>query len=88
MKTWRKSEETEETRQAMEEIPHWLGILNDHLAGKEYMVGGRFTLADVNVFSVVNSADFIGYDLVPFSEVKRWKEILLEREALKKVLGR
>ena len=88
MKTWRKSEETEETKKAMEELPHWLGILNEYLVGKDYMVAGRFTLADLNVMSVVNSADFIGYDLSAFPEVKRWKGMMWEREALKKMFAK
>lgn len=88
MKTWRKSEETEETKKAMAELPHWLGILNAHLVGKKYLVAERFTLADLNAVSVVNSALFIGYDLAAFPEVKRWQGSILEREALKNVMAK
>lgn len=87
MMTWRKSPETDETTKARQELPRWLGILNAHLVGKDYMVGGRFTLADVNVGSVVKSSAFIGYDLSAFPEVKRWMDALSERPAVKKLMA-
>ncbi len=88
MKKWRSSPETEETKMAFDDLPKWLGILNAYLAGKDYMVGSIFTLADLNVCSVVNSAAFIEYDLSAFPEVMRWQRMITEREALKKVLAK
>jgi glutathione S-transferase len=86
MKKWRNTPDTDHTKQALQDLPKWFGILNTHLTGKEYMVGGRFTLADINVMSVVNGTGFIEYDISAFSEVKRWHSILMQREAVKRVL--
>lgn len=87
IKTWRKSEETEETKKALMELPQWLGILNSQLMGKDYMVGERFTLADLNLLSVVQSAAFISYSLSDFPEIERWQARLMERAALKKIMA-
>lgn len=88
MKKWRNTPETDESKQAFESLPKWLGILNSHLTGKDYVLGAAFTLADLNVASVVNSTDFIGYDLAAFPEVKRWMGKIAERPAVKKMMAK
>jgi glutathione S-transferase len=58
-----------------------LKVLELHLAEEEHMVGGRFTVADVNVAGVLSLGSFIQYDLSPYPRVKRWFEACLARPA-------
>src|SRR5687767_12346218 len=57
-----------------------LGFLEQSLAGREFLVGSRFTVADVNAGSVVNLARAIGL-LASYPTVKTWMERLAARPA-------
>jgi glutathione S-transferase len=49
-----------------------LKILDEHLIGREYLLGYPFTVADLNVASPV-LAGFTGqYDLTPFANLWAW----------------
>ena len=43
-----------------------LGYLNDKLAGKQYLMGSNFTVADAYAFTIVNWTNFVGIDLKPY----------------------
>jgi glutathione S-transferase len=43
-----------------------LGYLNDRLAGKQYLMGSNFTVADAYTFTIVNWTNFVGIDLKPY----------------------
>lgn len=88
IKKWRNTPESDHTKQALQDLPKWFGILNTHLTGKDYMVGGKFSLADINVMSVVNGVGFIEYDISAFPEVKRWHSMLMQRDAMKKMMAK
>jgi glutathione S-transferase len=62
----------------------FLAQLEGELTG-EYLVGGRFTLADVNCGSVVDIALRAGLEAGP--RVAAWTERLRSRPAFKKVTG-
>ena len=57
-----------------------LGFLERSLEGKEYLVGDRFTVADVNAGSVVNLARAVGL-LGELPAVAAWMERLAARPA-------
>jgi len=40
-----------------------LAWLNDQLAGRQYLMGGKFTVADAYAFTIVNWTNFVGIDL-------------------------
>jgi glutathione S-transferase len=40
-----------------------LAYLNDQLAGREYLMGANFTVADAYAFTIVNWTRFVGIDL-------------------------
>lgn len=40
-----------------------LAWLNDQLAGRQYLMGGNFTVADAHAFTIVNWTNFVGIDL-------------------------
>lgn len=65
-----------EAEQAL--IPH-LAMLNDYLAGKDYLVGGRFTIADLNLAAMLDYARKAGYDFSDYAHVQTWLSKCLER---------
>ncbi len=70
----------------MKKLPNLFHILNSALAGKAYLVGNQFTLADLNTASVVTIAPLIGFDLIPFSNVNQWLSMITRRPAYQKYM--
>lgn len=66
------------------QITKHLTILNAYLEGKDFMVGNGFTIADINVYTVVGMASFVAIDLAPYLEIQRWMAIHAERPAFAK----
>ena len=67
-------------------------VLEDRLAWQEaagkglWLVGGRFSLADLNCFGWVNWAEWAGVSLEPFPKLKVWLETISERPGVKRGL--
>ncbi len=70
---------------AMEPLPKLFEILDDQLEGKEYLLGDKFSLADINVGSVVLVADFAQYDYSAYKDVTRWIAKLNERPSFEQI---
>jgi glutathione S-transferase len=51
-----------------------LGVLNDALAGREYLVGNSFTVADLNVASILVWGKMARLDMSTHPEATRWLE--------------
>lgn len=64
-------------------IPY-LKILDGALRGKEYLVAGKFSVADVNAASVINMAPFLGVPLDSYPSVATWLARLKARPAYKR----
>jgi glutathione S-transferase len=64
-----------------------IGLLDRALGKDEYLVGGRFSVADVNVGSVVNIAKFLGL-LADAPAASAWLERLRARPAFQRAAGR
>ncbi|KAI1327387.1 glutathione S-transferase [Xylariaceae sp. FL0255] len=61
------------------------GVLNTRLEGRDYLVGNKFSIADINLIGWVNGAEMLGLDLEKnFSNVEKWLNRCLERPAVKK----
>ncbi|TEY42104.1 hypothetical protein BOTCAL_0396g00010 [Botryotinia calthae] len=63
------------------------GVLDAHLADREYIVGpgkGKYSIADIANFSWVNVAYFAGVDLSKFANLESWWKRISERDAVKK----
>lgn len=56
-------------------------ILDDGLAGKSYLVGDAFSLADLAVASYLGWLKFMAYDTSGFKNVSAWSERCLSRPA-------
>ncbi|HUA34143.1 MAG TPA: glutathione S-transferase family protein [Candidatus Binataceae bacterium] len=62
-----------------------LGVLNHALTGKEYLTGNSFTIADLNVASVLSWAAMMRLDMSATPAVADWLKRCLGREANAKV---
>jgi glutathione S-transferase len=66
---------------AKQELGAAIRILDDALAGKSYLVGDTFSLADLAASSYFGWLKFVGYDASPFKNVSAWVERCLGRPA-------
>jgi len=67
---------------ALAELDRPLEVLEAELQGKDYLVGGRFTVADLNVSSVLTFTSMVGEDLSKWPAVQAWFGRCAGREAL------
>ena len=58
-----------------------LGVLNDALAGRNYLAGTSFTVADLNVAGILVWAKMARLDLSAYPELARWLNACLARPA-------
>jgi glutathione S-transferase len=60
-----------------------LGVLDAHLAKHGHLVGGRFSVADINMAEIVRYAGFEPGHLEKYPNVKRWYDACQARPAFK-----
>lgn len=65
-----------------------LGVLNDALVGHEYLVGNSFTVADLNVASILVWGKMARLDMSTLLEATRWLDGCLARSAYGRVRDR
>jgi glutathione S-transferase len=66
---------------ALEALEHPLSVLNGHLASSEYLLGPTFTLADLNVASVLSIGLAVKFDFSPHPHVQQWLGRCVSRPA-------
>jgi glutathione S-transferase len=49
-----------------------LEAMESHLADRSYLVGERYTLADISLFAYTHVAHEGGFDLEPYSAIRAW----------------
>ncbi len=77
-----RNELTPEIIKATEEkVAPYFQMLDDRLAGKDFLVGDSFTVADINVAITISYADAVGCDYQQFVNVVRWLKQLMTRPA-------
>ncbi len=54
------------------EVERPLGVLDEHLADREYLLGGDFSIADLNVAGALATANYSKFDYSKFENVSRW----------------
>ncbi len=64
-----------------------LSVLDGVLADRDYLFGGRFTVADLNVAAVVGWAKFAKLDLSAWPNLTAWLDRCLGRPAFKQARG-
>lgn len=72
----------EKCEQCLAELAKPFGVLDQALAGREYLVDDRFTVADLNVASVLLWAKMVRADLSAFPALAAWLERCTARPAL------
>ena len=70
------------------EIQELLGMLDGGVAGREYLTGGEFTLADAHVNSFVDWLRHMKIDFSAFPHLNAWTERCNGRPASKKAMER
>ena len=72
---------------AQKKLPTLLETLDNELSNKTYLVGDNFTLADLNVHSVVSITNHVKYDLSKYTHINKWINTISERPAFKKYMA-
>jgi len=67
---------------AKQEVQDMFGILDRSLEGKEYLVGGRFTLADLALCAYLPFLSRTGNDIGPFKNIQTWMGRCMARPAM------
>ena len=62
-------------------------LLETALEDKEYLCSNRFTIADICVSYAITLADSLGIEQAFKPNIKRWTDMLFEREAYKKSMS-
>ena len=57
------------------------GILDDHLKGRDHILGNRLTIADFGVATFIPLADQAELPLEPFAELRRWADGMMAIDA-------
>jgi glutathione S-transferase len=70
---------------AAERFKQPLKVLDGALAGRDYLLGSAFTVADLNVASVLSWAPLAGLDLSGAPNAQRWLARCTERPAFARV---
>lgn len=65
----------------MVEFRRYAGVLNDHLAGRHWIIGERMTYADFRVATPLAFAEGAQLPIDDFPEIKRWHDQLLDLKA-------
>lgn len=62
-------------------------ILDRHLGERDYLLGNRFTVADLNVASVMSPGLANGVDLSPYPNASTWMDRCVKRDASMRVVA-
>lgn len=69
----------------MGETERLYGVLDHQLSSNKYLVGDKYSLADIATFGWVNGAGMIGIDLEKqFPNLHRWWKLVKERPGVKR----
>lgn len=72
------------TQRYVGESERLYGVLDKALEGKDYLVGNKYSIADIANFSWVNIGTFSGLDLAQFPNVQKWWQRIWDRPAVRR----
>jgi glutathione S-transferase len=75
-------------RAAEEAMERPLRVLDGALAERPYLLSDAFTIADLNVASVLSMAQFVGFDFSRFANVQRWYDACTSRPGFNRARSR
>lgn len=70
---------------ANNELDRFMPILESHLDGKEFVSGGKRTVADIHGATILSWAKLVGYNYKRFPNVDAWIKRQIKSEAQQKV---
>ena len=73
----------EAVAEAQKTLPKPFAVLNAALENQDYLLGSRFTVADLNLASICSWTKPIKYDFKPFPKAGAWLDRCLSRPAYK-----
>jgi glutathione S-transferase len=73
----------EKVAEALKALPKPLMVLNGALASRQYLLGDSFTVADLNLASILSWSRPIKFDFGPYPNVAAWLDLCLNRPAWK-----
>jgi glutathione S-transferase len=73
----------EAVAEAQKTLPKPFAVLNAALDGREYLLGSAFTVADLNLASILSWSRPIKYDFKPYSNAGAWLDRCLARPSYK-----
>jgi glutathione S-transferase len=71
---------------ARENLAKRFAYLDQHLAGRSYLAGERFTAADAYLFTVANWSNFHNVDLTPYPNLKAFMDRVAARPAVREAM--
>ena len=72
-----------ETKSAsLEQLKSRLAWVDGELAGKQYLMGDTFSVADAYLFTTTNWAQYVGLDLTPFANLLAYRARVAGRPAV------
>lgn len=71
---------------AKENLAQRLGYVNEKLAGKQFLLGDQFTVADIYLFVVLNWSRAVAVDLSSFANILQFQERVAKRPAVQAAL--
>jgi glutathione S-transferase len=66
------------------ETERLVGVLNTALDGTDYLVGNKYSIADIASYGWVNMLQFSGIEINDFPNVKAWADRIGARPAVQK----
>jgi glutathione S-transferase len=69
------------------ETERLVGILDNHLKNADYLVGNKYSIADIASFGWIHMLRFSGVDIDRFPNLKAWWERINARSAVQKGLA-
>jgi GST-like protein len=70
------------------EAERLLGVLDHRLAGRRFIAGDDYTIADMACYPWINPYTKVPLDLEPFAEIRRWQEAIAQRPATQRAYAR
>jgi len=73
---------------ALDTLKRPLNALERYLDGLQFLLGERFSVADLNLASVLTLINRANYDLEAYPQVNRWRRACYDRPAYRKIYPR
>lgn len=82
VQSYRKTPDNDDTAAAHAALERFLPILDKALEGKQYLVAETFSVADINISTMVDDQEMTGVDLTKYPNIDRWVKALNARPAV------